>query len=541
MPQISDGWKKRWEENRSTFLACMIATFFWGLLAHAYVFLNTMMNHDSLVEFNAAIYSNVYRYRAGRVLVPVYRFIVRSPIALPWLIGMISLVYIGLAVFLAVKYFRIRSKWMILLTAGIFAVNVTIIDNAGVYLHDLDCNMLAMLLAVLAAYLWKRYDKGFLYGILPVALSLGIYQSYVSVTIVLIIFALLLFLIDGGKAKDAFAKGLRSLVMLIGGGVIYLILVKVVCSLVGIPLSSGEYNSLNASASLTAEEWVTMFLRGYFKFFYKFITAQSLYPTVMTAAVHLIIGGGICALGLGWMIAAKKHGLEKMLAVALVLVLPLGMNISYVLSGGTSHDLMHYAFWLLYLLPLLLIEHLWKRFDWSKRPVLRCAAWIPCCLVALVVWGNVQTANGFYLQRDLIAKANQSLLTRVIHDMEQTEGYIPGNTPVIFLGGPELEPIPGFENNRFMGSANHAMGGAVPQYCQAYFDYVMLNPAIMADDETWWNMFENEEALAMPSYPAQGSIRMIDGNLVVRMEVPEESEPESEEKQYSIRDLFFPS
>lgn len=526
MPQLSDGLKRKIQANRSTFLVCMIAAFSWGLLAHAYVFLNSIISHDSLAEFNAVLLGNEFKIKSGRVFVPLYRAIARGPITLPWLIGLLSLVYLGLTVFFMVKYFNLHSKWMIVLTSGILIANVTVIATASVYLHDLDSDMLALLFAVLAAYLWKRYEKGYLYGMIPAALSLGFYQSYISTTITLIIFDLLLFLIDGNSFQDTFKRGLRSIVMLIGGGVLYFISVKAVCLLSGIALASGQYNSLDASASMGLSEWVITLIRSYLKVFYVFLAAQTALPSTLSAVIHLIIGCLICALGLGWMIATKKHWAEKLLAVALAAVLPFGMNISYILSGGTSHDLMHFAVWLFYLLPLLMIQHLWKRFDWSKRPILRRGALIPYCLVAVVLWGNVRLANGAYLQRELISNATQSLLTRIVYDMEHTEGYVPGETPVIFMQYPNLEPIPGFEANHFNGFYPDALGAATDLYYQAYFDYVLLTPVNIADYDVWERMYENEEVLAMPCYPAEGSIQFIDGNLVVRMIMPQEWETE---------------
>ena len=66
MPQLSDGLKRKIQANRSTFLVCMIAAFSWGLLAHAYVFLNSIISHDSLAEFNAVLLGNEFKIKSGR-------------------------------------------------------------------------------------------------------------------------------------------------------------------------------------------------------------------------------------------------------------------------------------------------------------------------------------------------------------------------------------------------------------------------------------------------------------------------------------------
>ena len=55
---------------------------------------------------------------------------------------------------------------------------------------------------------------------------------------------------------------------------------------------------------------------------------------------------------------------------------------------------------------------------------------------------------------------------------------------------------------------------------------MLLTPVNIADYDVWERMYENEEVLAMPCYPAEGSIQFVDGNLVVRMIMPQERETE---------------
>ena len=68
-------------------------------------------------------------------------------------------------------------------------------------LLSLDLDMLALLFAVLGAYFFLR-DNNMLYGlagIISVTLSLGLFQSYIEVTILLVCLALLRDLLEGGK------------------------------------------------------------------------------------------------------------------------------------------------------------------------------------------------------------------------------------------------------------------------------------------------------------------------------------------------------
>ena len=157
------------------------------------------------------------------------------------------------------------------------------------YIHDLDCNMLALALAVLSVYLWKRFHKGYLYGMLPLCVSMGLYQGYLSVAVTLIVLYLIMRLLDGEQFKIAFQEGIKSIGMIIGAGVMYFFAVKIGCYLAGIPLQSGEYNSIDKALSMSAAEIVFFIIKDYLRTPYRILTVSSVYPTEMTFIVHAII------------------------------------------------------------------------------------------------------------------------------------------------------------------------------------------------------------------------------------------------------------
>ena len=271
----ADWFADFFERNRNGMFLCVIATFAWGLVTHAYIFLHSSFSHDSLNEFNAAVFGNAWRIQLGRIFVPAYRLLVREAITLPWLIGVLSLLYISAAVFLTVKLFGIRSRLLTALIAGVYTANITVTATAATYIHDLDCNMLALALAVLAVYLWKRFDKGFLYGMLPLCVSMGLYQSYLSVAITLVILYLVLQLLDGHPFAEVFGKGLKSLGMIVGAGALYYLAIQLVCRITGLLLVSGTYNSMDSILSRPVPEILYTAVTGYIQVGYKLCTAVS--------------------------------------------------------------------------------------------------------------------------------------------------------------------------------------------------------------------------------------------------------------------------
>ena len=156
--------RQRLERNKTRLLTALAATFIWGLAAHGYAFFDNNISHDSLREFHAEILGNDIKMGTGRVLTHLYRDLLGSDVTLPWFNGVLALLWIGLAVFLAARVFQMESKTAVVLIAGIFATNITVSATAATYIHDLDSYMFAMLCSVGAVWLWNRHSRGWLIG-----------------------------------------------------------------------------------------------------------------------------------------------------------------------------------------------------------------------------------------------------------------------------------------------------------------------------------------------------------------------------------------
>ena len=151
-----------------------LCTYMWGFIAHVYAYFSDAFSHDSLVVY-ATIRERRWKIQLGRILVPVYRYLTRDGIEIPWPIGLLALFWLGLAVYLTGRVFYIRSWWGISLIAGLMVTNVTISTITASYIYELDFDMLSITLAVLAVYLWKVKKHGMWWGSLCVVGILGIY------------------------------------------------------------------------------------------------------------------------------------------------------------------------------------------------------------------------------------------------------------------------------------------------------------------------------------------------------------------------------
>ena len=518
--------KEKYMKNKETFNFCLIVTFVLGLITHAYMFFQDSFSHDGLNELNADIFGNEWRIQLGRFAVPLYRALTRGNMSVPWLIGVISLLWIALSVYLTVKIFDIKTKPLIVLTAGIFATNVAVIATTATYIHDLDSNMFALFLSVCAVYLWKKYKFGFLVAIPIVTISLGMYQAYVSVTITLIIIHLILDLLKGSKFQDVFVKGIKGVTSLAVGGIIYFVLYKAILFLTEIPEVQGKYNTMDQLGSGgilgIIKTSVYVFKATLYAFFFpknaisKNLVFILIVLSFVTAAIIICLK-----------IFSKKIGiLEKVLLLALVAVMPIGMGISGILSGNLGHDLMRFSDWLIFLFVLLLVYSV-SDVNSENREKNKKGIWLflskAICIVTVVVilMGNVVSANEIYLKKELEQDSNLVFFTRVVDRMDCLEGYDRKTNRVVFVGRPDYydENTAGFNNGyEIVGATgNYVLGAAGVGWYQRYFEYKLHYPITMVEATEVEEYSKKDFVKEMPTFPDEGCMQMVDDVLVVKL------------------------
>ena len=500
-----DSLTSRLQREKDRLRLIFLTVLFFGLAAHGYGFLNFTIAHDSMNEFWVFQPSGYYNGTAaqwkialGRFLHPLYQLIFRGQTTDPWFSGMLAMLWIGLAVWAAASFFDLRQRWLLILTCGIFTVNLSVIALTASYLHDLDANMFAMLTAVLAALLWKRGGWGQLLAVPLLLITLGIYQSMISVYISFVIFQSMLCLLDAREARAVFLAGLRAIGLMAAAGIAYLLLSKAVCAAAGLTLTqqeNGLANMLTGGAGM-----VSLLLSTFLSWFRLFVTEAPRVCTLLNALMFL--AGAFLFLR-----ALADRGLptaNKLLLVLLALLLPLGMNAAAFLNNGQVHLLMLYAAWLLYLLLLLLCRRSGKR-----GLFLFCGL-----LVALVLFFDVRYANELYTRKDMEAQATLSLMTRVNDRLEQTPGYVPGETEVAILGTPDFSHHPGYEDTYGTTGAVFTSPISTEDFYGAYYSTVLRTPIRLCDAQRREELAR--QAADLPAFPSQDCITWVEDVLVLR-------------------------
>lgn len=514
---------KRWfSDNKEKIIFVFGTVFIIGLICHAYGFLTNTANHDTLNAFYATGIEDRWKVGLGRFFVPYYRRWFRGGLTLPWLIGILGLFFVAIAVHLILEIFEIESKLLIILIAGIMVSNITILSQIATYIFEFDYNMFSMLCSVTAVYIWKKYDRWSLYAVASVlvTISLGIYQSYIAVTVTCIIFDSIMQLMKAVDAKKVFIKGLKAIAFIAVGIVIYMAAYKLFLNIYHVTAAArtNVFNFLNTEQGIV-EYFLMLIISTYEKFFeyliyyYKIHTTCILFVLLFIAVISLIIR----------LIKDKNISvLGKLLVMVLLPSLPLAMNMTYITSKGeSSHDLTMYAVWMIYV--LLIIYFNWM-VNVKKSKLNIYLKGLTLFLVCSCIFNNFIFSNTAYLKKEVEKEAVLSIMTRVVDRMEQYDGYIASETPVVFVGISNLpKDLPGTDSVRPMvGLGNRSpitydLAMEEFNFYKAYFTYVMNYPINIADVDTINEIKSKDYVKTMPSFPSKGSVTMIDGVMIVKM------------------------
>ena len=506
------------------FTASVLSVLLFYTLANGYSFFHSMFAGDSLLM----IYQNSGRWEIslGRFVQPIL-VLLRGGIAAPFLISLLALLWISLSVYLVVDFLKIKKLLSIVLISAIMSCNITILSLNATFLSYLDFYLLALFLSILGVWLVKKETPFFfILGSISLSISLGIYQSYICVSIALVMIFLLSKMPELPNFKSTCREALKYLLSFIVAAIIYYVTWKIFQRVFDI-WTADTYNGLASVGDYSTESIGTVIATTYqnvFLFFLypeTFITntfngiSTSLFWGYLLRLCNVVILLMILFALLNINLRHKTSLWQKMVQLLIIAVFPLGINFVCFVSKGMEHSLMIYAFVFVYVLAIKITE---KNFldtgDMQKGKRVYVPWKIVLATVMILSWSNIVYSNQVYLKKDLQESAAQSMMTRIVYKIESMEGYIPGETPVAIAGNFQNSPCI-LDVEPFKEIVVYGMGKSVMTYPGT--DYAFLSYVLNININFTQVNNQDEVIRNMPVYPAEGSVAYVDGILVVKV------------------------
>lgn len=511
------------EEDGDRIRRCLQFVFILGLAAHAYGFLNFTINHDSLAEFYGW---PLHKVSLGRFMATPWRQMMGDVMVSVWLNGLLSLLFIGLTVYIISKMFSLNKVWENLALAGVCVTNVTVTCFVASYVHDLSGNMLALLMAAAAAYLWSKMENGInwkdlVMGAVLLAMSQGFYQAFAAVMISLVCIYTVLLLLRGEEIRTVLIRIAIAVAMFALSAVLYFGLANLALRYYNTQFAETDGKTIAAIGENVKE----LLFYGFVG--YRSVLRELFRPNMDTVqgvfewqAKVVCLFNGVLFMNMLWILYAwAKKKAKSVVRVILVLfalaMLPLCMSSVAIISTVFKH-LVRYAYYLYYLLAIVMFRYAWeeklvKRTEWQS--LLAVAA------IGAVIVCNIQVSNIAYTKKELERQNAMFTMTRVVTRLEEMEEYIPGETPVAIFGGfdPDKEKL-------YAGSVEELAGlgySAQITYTatiENYIDTVLQYDINLVSGEEQNRIKATEAYHRMGCFPAKDSIAIIDGTVVVRMD-----------------------
>ncbi len=498
---------------RLTFAAAVVL----GLVTHLYAFTNKLPNLDDTLY----LFGTTYGRGSGRWLLPTV-LLWDGSYSMPWLIGVLSIFCIAAAACLTVQLLRIRGPLACIIAAGILVAFPSTAETFS-YTFSADSYFLSLALAAFGAYAAVSFPKGinFAVGSLAVTLSMGIYQSYFSVAAALMVGALIFETLEG---KRSLSNLLFRSVMLAGtlftSLLLYLLLVRV-------SLPSGNltpYMGISEMGHISIQELPARVLLCYGKYYMTFWKNDShLHFTFLRYAFALT---ALCSVALlVWIIRKKRLApLQTILIILLVLLYPLAGDLIYVMAPHSPvYMRMIYGLCYILLAPLALVDFAAqeRKPEFEKSALQTAASWIILLTMALTAYSYVIHCNKAYFKIDLSRQQCASYSTRLLERIEACEGYT-SKAPVILVGstGQDLvNPTPELGEVVLDGIYDFPQLRRSYSYGIYLRDYMGFpNPVQVGNSNEALALEKTEEVSNMPVYPAAGSIQVIEGAVVVKLD-----------------------
>ncbi len=503
---IKPSWK-------TAFLSALII----GFITHIYALTNNLLTWDSMWN----LYSNQDMLSSGRPFL-TYLCGISSYFNLPLVNGMLGICYLGLTAAAIAEVFCMKNPVFIVLMSGMLVTFPTIVSTIC-YMYTFDGYMLAVFLSVLAFLVTERKKYGWIWGAVLLAASIGTYQAYISITIVLCILSLLLSLAEEDAWPVILGKIRDDLLMGAAGYALYVVSVKLMQALKQVELSG--YSGTDRITRPVLSDIPRGIYEAYRNFASFAVSANVLTENgFMRAAFYALVLLGIILYVAAFVQRGRLKDIRRVaLAFALAAALPLGATVVCVLFPDTFVYLLLRMPWALLFLFVPVLAERYAAGGWPGRLQKAAAVCQWACAVAsfLMVFNFFLMSNIVYFNMNERYEKSYSLCMRIAARMEQMPEYHPW-LKVAFVGGePDYNKYPTTE----------ATLEALRGYYASRSDYVLdktdsyvtfmkhyLNISLLeAESEEEAALAGLEEVQNMGTFPAADSMRVIDGVLVVKM------------------------
>lgn len=489
----------------------------FGLIAHLFAITNILHNYDDIASQPGGYGLGV---ELGRWLLDILGRITQNigfNYNLHAFNGIVFILFLAVSAGILVSYFEIQNKFSAAAIGMLFTAFPTVAATLF-FRYTAPLYGLGVLLAVLAAWIFERHKYGLLLAALLGALSMGIYQAYIPLTIGMFVLRLIAQALDGQTTvQDILRKGLRACGALALALILYFAGQKTATVLTGVALD--DYRGVSAMGQISLTRMPELVFQAFktvvglpFRDFAGVAVRKVQQLTYLLLGLVTVVMIGVC-------LVVKVRKVRMALAVgALCLVFPVATNFIVVMCPDNwIYTLMVYGLVLLGCAPLVIYEQLppMEGLGAKLRPVLTKAMALG---MALLIYGYAYYANTNYTALYYANRQIENYVNSITVQVRMTEGFTPDqewallgdiNDPLLDCQWEEETTYGGSGFTEYLLNQYSREG-----WFQMYVGYKLP----LASEEKMAELAQSAEVKAMPVWPAQGSIQIVENTVVIKFQ-----------------------
>lgn len=501
---------------------CISSGLIVGLITHFYMLTHKLPNWDDLNSINM--------YGSGDYLgrwFLKYIHSIGTKYSIPAIHGFLMVLILVFAACLVLEILNLKSTTAAILVPALM-VTFPSVACTMTFMFMAHTSAIGIFMICLAIYLLRKYRFGWIPCTILLICSLGIYQSYISIGIALMLLGMLVDLLEGKEFKEVFKNGILYVMILGVAVVVYMQL----CHVIYPTIDSETYGGIGNMGDIAIAEMPTLIARCYKRFLEYFIWKPFAFMSKTMQICNILTCVLACTLGLYLIVVKKLYCKiwETALFCLAAFFMPLAVAFIYFMAPDVDYSmLMLYAYVLIYIAVVMLWEKAmdyWKKQEAGKR-IKRVAGICSVVVIAVMMvscYSNYLITNKAYFRMELAKDRVSAYLNRIIANIEATDGYVTGDN-VAILGNFYYKDNPSpvemdlldSEPLREMSGVALENGLITPASRDNFIRYYVGFNITEISDERKDELMETQQYLDMPVYPETGSIAKIEDVWVVKL------------------------
>lgn len=503
----------RYRKLENNYKYAFFSTFIIGLLAHLYMFSNKFPNHDYPY--------NIYGDQFGWPLMLGRWFLepataVSSHFFLPWVIGLLSVLYVAVAAAFIIGILEIRNIIPIILCGGLLITYPAFADTVG-FMFTADGYMMALLLSSAAVWIWQKKTGicSYILFVFLLGLATGIYQAYLSFAIYLILIRIILDILEQKYTNRELIRKILKAITCGGMAVAFyycmqLIVMRVTGS------SFANYMGISDAGLLDLGTMIKTLLKDTISFAELFIGSNGQFTLYeILNGIFIVFFLGVY----GYVVIRTKLYRRKLQSVILILFsilfIPAAYLWDFISEDVVYRFLMLYCVVLIYLLAVTLVDKYLP--EWFGNLFLY--------FNVLMIFNFALVDNIGYYNLNLCWQQSYATAVQMQDRLQQLSGY-ENTDDVLIIGTMQMKsknrrewvtdripPMIGVEDVNLMRNQDFIVSILKS-------DLGMVLEGVRGEQEEI--LRQSDEVRNMACWPAADSVKMVDGVMVIKLEEVQE-------------------